>query len=174
MPSLAEVARTLGVGELTVLFELRIIGQPRGVTEIPEEMLATLRTMLGSETQPGAASPALERQLVDNDEVRQDANARRRVVRRLCEKLVSNGKWAPNGMLTTTLARGFADAGEAKAAMEVLHKASWLSVAATRRGYGDTLYALNPAFRSQIQALIGHAEAPVPPEIEAWIRANRG
>ncbi len=173
MHSLADVARKLGVGELTVLFELRILGQPRGAGEIPEEILATLRTILGSEAQPEEAGRPLERLLGDGGEVRQDTNPRRRVVRRLCEKLVSNGKWAPNGMLTTTLARGFADAGEARAAMEVLHKASWLTVSGTRRGYGDTLYALNPAFRAQILAVIGHPEAPVPPDLEDWIRANR-
>jgi hypothetical protein len=171
LPNLAEVARKLGVGELTVLFELRILGQPRGANEVPEEIMATLRTILGADAQPEGAGHAVGPPLGDSEEVRQDTNPRRRIVRRICEKLVSNGKWAPNGMLTTTLARGFADAGEARAAMEVLHKVSWLSVSATRRGYGDVLYALNPAFKSQILALIDHAEARVPPELEAWMRA---
>jgi hypothetical protein len=170
LPSLAEVARKLGVGELTVLFELRILGQPRGGNEIPEEMVATLRRILGSEAEPEAVAHAMDPTSGHGEDVRQDTNPRRRVVRRLCEKLVSNGKWAPNGMLTTTLARGFADAGEARAAMEVLHKVSWLSVSATRRGYGDVLYSLNPTCRAQILGLIGHAEASVPPELEAWMR----
>lgn len=173
MINLSETARLLGVNELAVLFELRILGQPRGTTQVSEELLATLFTVFGVERVVPNEDQLDEASATRDEEVRKDTNPRRRVIRRLCAKLISNGKWAPNGMLATTLARGFSDAGEARAAMETLEKASWITVAATRRGYGDRLYALNPDYRAEIIALANRSDSPVPPQIEDWIRQRR-
>lgn len=164
MPSIAEIARQLGVDELSVLFEVRNLGQPRGVAEVPEDIVPTLRHVLG-------IGPAVST-LTASQSVEAEVSPRRRLVRRICEKLSGQGKWSPNGMLAVTIGRGFADAGEVRDALEVMRKAGWVVIAAERRGYGDTLYALNPEFRPAVVSLVEDPAFALPSDLAEWVEQS--
>lgn len=87
----------------------------------------------------GRAAPGVDAAAVDDaTTLKQEAGARRRISGRICERLVSHGKWSPNWMLAATVPRGVADAGEVRAALEVLGETEWVVLSA-RRGSGHTL-----------------------------------
>lgn len=167
MSSISETSRVLDVAELALLFELRNLGCPRGQAEVPEELLPTLRIKLGSASEPPGEHSALDGQpsaLIDDD------NTRRRIVRRLCQKLANQGKWAPAAMLGPAIARGFPDdeRGQVRESIEILRKASWLVVPVQKRIHGELLYALNPEFRAEITALVTAVRTALPSVLEQW------
>lgn len=175
MATIREVARILGVGELVVLFELRILGQPRGEEEVPAELMPILRVRLGSDDS-GVSSPG---EPADDDheipeDIRNDPNSHRRIVRRLCEKLATNHRWAPTVMLFSTIVRGFSEAerGDVRDSIEVMRKASWVLVPVHKRVRGEVGYSLNPQLRSEIMALIHRPDAAVPSVLSVWFEMS--
>ena len=86
----------------------------------------------------------------------------------LRERLVSHGKWSPNWMLAATVPRGVADAGEVRAALEVLGRDRVGCALCAQRLRPHTTASTRNAVPQSLRSLLTRLRL-LPQELAAWV-----